>query len=110
MAELEVLNEKPVTMVELKEKLEKIRKHHELGFRANKAWEYLGVFAKQDVKEVEELKKKLEELNIVRLKESQVNKLIDLQPKDADGVKILLTGENVTLKQEDVQRIVECLK
>ena len=31
-------------------------------------------------------------------------------PKDTDSIKALFTGESVTLKQEDLQKVLECLK
>ncbi len=110
MAEIEVILETPLTMVEIKDKLEKVKKNHELGFRAVKAIEYLNTFSKRKAQEVEELKKKLKALDILRLKDSHISKIIDFNPKDEESVKLLLASENVTLKQEDVQKVVECLR
>jgi DNA-directed RNA polymerase subunit F len=108
MAELEIINEHPITMGELKEKLDAIKKNHELGFRATKTEEYLNTFTKQKVKDIEEKKKKLKDLNILRLKETHIAKIIDLQPKDMDSLKAIFAGENVSLKQEDMKRVLEC--
>ena len=110
MTNIELLKETPITMVELKEKLEKINKKHELSFRANKTSEYLGIFAKQKQKEIEGTRKKLNDLNILRLKETQITKIIDTIPKDMDSLKAIFAGENLSLKQEDMKRVLECLK
>lgn len=110
MVSIEVLGETPLTMVEMKEKLAIVKKHHELAFRSAKTEEYLTMFAKQKPKDIEAVRKKLQELNILRLKENHVTKILDLQPKDIESLKTIWAGENITLKQEDLQKVIECLK
>ena len=109
MAELEVIKESPITMVELKDKLTNIKKNHELSFRANKTLEYLNSFVKSKSKEAEELKKKLQSLDIIRLKETHIAKIIDLQPKDIESLKAIFASENITLRPEDLKRVLECM-
>ena len=110
MAELDVIKERPITMVELKEKLTQVKKNHELSFRANKTLEYLGHFVKRKPKDVEELQKKLQGLDIIRLKETHIAKIIDLEPKDIDSLKAIFASENVTLRPEDLKRVLECIQ
>lgn len=110
MAELEIIKEVPVTMAELKEKLTTIKKNHELSFRANKTLEYLGATTKSKPKEAEELKKKIQALDIMRLKETHIAKIVDLEPKDVDSLKAIFASENITLRPEDLKRIVECIQ
>ena len=111
MPEIQLVKEEPLTLSELKSKLDQIKKRDkELSFRANKTHEYLTVFASMQEKKSQELKKKLQDLNISRLKDKHIAKIIDLYPKNSDDLKVILSGENLTLKQEDLQRILECLK
>lgn len=111
MGRIEIIEEKPLTMVETRELLSQIEKRDkELPTRTQKTKEYLNKFAKLSIKEVNELKEKLLKLNITRLKERTIAKLIDVNPKDIDSLRTILTAENLTLKQEDLQKIVECLK
>ena len=70
----------------------------------------LDKFAKADSKKVKEVRKKLEELGISRLKPRHVNKIIDIMPKDIGSLRAVFAGENITLKQEDLKKILECLK
>lgn len=110
MSEVTVISEKPLTMAELKEKLAKIEKRDkELGFRANKTKEYLGNFALKE-KNVAAIKKKMEALEIPRMKDRHIAKLIDMNPKDADSIKVILSGESLTLKEEDYAKIVDALQ
>lgn len=109
MGEIETIQEKALTLSELKTKLEEVKKRDkELNFRANKTLEYLNLVIEK--KQKDDLKKKIEELGIQRLKDRHVAKIADLQPKDIESIKTLFVGENLTLKQEDMQRILECLK
>ena len=110
MAELEVVKENTITMAELKERLTQIKKNHELSFRANKTFEYLNNITKRTEKSAEELKKKLQSLDIIRLKDTHITKIVDIEPKDVDGLKAIFASENVTLRPEDMKRIVECIE
>ncbi len=111
MPEIEINKETPLTYSEVKTKLDKIKKiTPELGFRAKKAQEFLEAFAKDTPKQTEALKEKLNNLNIQRLKEKHVAQLINIHPEDEDSIKAILSSDNLTLKQEDVKKIVDCLK
>lgn len=109
MAEFQIISEKPITLAETSEKLAKIEKiTKELSFRATKTKEYLASFATKE-KKVAELKKKLEELNIARMRDRHIVKLIDIMPKDIDSLRIILSGESITLKEEDLRKILSVL-
>ena len=108
MAEIEVLQETPLTMRELQEKLNEVKKRDkELGFRVKKTLDYLGVFTEK--KQKDDLKKAVIDLGIPRLKDRHVVKIVDVNPRDIESLKTLIVGENLTLKQEDLKRILECL-
>ena len=111
MVDVEIVQQTPITMVELKSHLEKEKKNKkELNFRENKVLEYLNAFVDSSEKDVNELKKQLEGLGIIRLKERHIIKILDLLPKDDESLKVILSGENTTLKQEDLTKIVEVVK
>src|SRR3989344_2855342 len=110
MTEIEIVSEKPLTLPEVKEMIVEVKKNGELGFRANKTIEYTELFVKQKPSETAEMKKKIEELNIMRLKDKVITKIVDLMPADAESLKMILATENITVKQEDLVKILECLK
>ena len=110
MANLKVINEIPINSRELKEKLDAIKKRDkELGKKAIKTVEYLNTFTTLKKKDAEELKKKIINLNIPRLKERHIIKVIDIMPTDLESLKMLFTGENITIKQEDLTKIFEVI-
>ncbi|MDO8555794.1 MAG: hypothetical protein Q7R96_01300 [Nanoarchaeota archaeon] len=111
MAETDVLSESPVALAELKEKLEAMKKRDkDLGFRANKTLEYIEQFMSKKSKDIAAKKKALMDLNIGRLRDRHIVKMLDVMPEDLDSVKAILSGENVTLKQEDLKKILEVVQ
>lgn len=92
----------------LKEELEKIKKRDkELNFRAARTEEYLQHFA--TLKDSEELHKKIEVLDIPRLKEQHIVKIVDILPKTVDELKAVLQGYTITLNNENLKKIVEVI-
>ncbi len=81
------------------------KRDKELNFRAKKVEEYLKTVPK--VKDYEKLKKDLESADIGRLKEKHIALIINISPKDVDSLRAVLSGENITLKEEDLKKIVD---
>lgn len=109
MAEFTIIEEKPLTMDEVAEKIKKVEKRDkELGFRANKTKEYLANFTEKN-KKVNELRKKLQGLDISRLKDRHIVKIIDIMPDDIDSLKVMLSGEAITLREEDLKKILDAI-
>lgn len=97
-------------MVELKEKLNEIKKRDkELTPRTNKTLDYLNQFSKTKLSDFNKLKEKIIALNIPRLRDRHVCKIIDVYPEDIDSLKAMFSGENIQPKQEDLNRILTLL-
>ena len=107
MPDAKVVKEREISLAELSQKLKAVKKQRELGVRAVKTEEYLKNFEIDKISKVKELKKALESADIPRLKERHINKLIDLKPEEVDSVKVILSGENMTIKPEHLKKIVE---
>lgn len=112
MSKPEILEKAPMNLVEVKSSLEKIRKANpdvELNFRAQKTEEYAQDFAKITLKKSEELFSQLQALEIPRLKEQHLHKLIDLMPGSDRQVKVILTGYHLTITAENAKKIAETI-
>ena len=108
MSEIEILNEAPLTLLETKEVIDKIEKRDkEMSERTTKTKEYINRVTKSTKKEV---KSKLEKIEISKLRPRHIAKIADLMPKDPEILKSLFAGEPITLKQEEITKILECLK
>lgn len=98
-------------MVEIKKELELIKtRDGELNFRANKTEEYLQHFIELGPKKFEELKTKLEELNIARIKPVHIIKIADVMPETVNELKVIMQAYPVTIKSEDLKKIVDVVK
>ena len=106
MSDIKVLAEKPLCMAEVKEELENIRKRDkELNFRANKTEEYINQFS--SLKNAIELSEKLTKLNIPRLKEQHIKKIVDVMPLTVGDLKVVLQGYTVSINAENSKKIVD---
>ncbi|MFT4297660.1 MAG: RNA polymerase Rpb4 [Candidatus Woesearchaeota archaeon] len=111
MSTIKIINEKPITMAEVREELAKIqKKNKELNFRANKTYTYLQEFSKLSSNKTKELISKVESLKIPRLKEDHIVKIADTLPKYPEEVKALLSGFTITLTNENAKKIAEAVK
>lgn len=109
MPTIQILNEMPISLVETREILEKVEKRDKvLNVRATKTKEYINKISKKA--DIKELQSKLEKVEVARLKPRHIIKLIDIHPKDMDSLKTIISGENITLKQEDLKKVLECLR
>lgn len=107
----QIMSETPIGMVEIKKELELIKtRDGELNFRANKTEEYLQHFIELGPKKFEELKTKLEELNIARIKPVHIIKIADVMPETVNELKVIMQAYPVTIKSEDLKKIVDVVK
>ncbi|MFT4303851.1 MAG: RNA polymerase Rpb4 family protein [Candidatus Woesearchaeota archaeon] len=108
MGNVKILNQTPVTMAEVKDVLSKLQtKTGELNYRANKTLGYLQEFSKLSLSKSKELREKIESLNIPRLKEEHIVKIVDTLPKYPDEVKALLTGYTITITNDNAKKIAD---
>ena len=111
MANSTILGEEQITMAELKDELEKIKKRDtELNFRAQRTEEYLQSAVSLNRKDAEGLRKKLSELNIQRLKDEHITKIIDLMPKSVEELKTIMAAYIVTLSNDNLKKIVDTVR
>ena len=110
MTVTEILGKAPMTLSEVKSELEKIQKRDgDLTFRGNKTLEYVQQLAPLGPKKAKELTKKIQDLNIPRLKEEHIAKLIDLKPKTGDEVKMVLQAFTLTLKDDAAKKLADTI-
>lgn len=108
----EVIQEqKPLSCVELKEALEGIQQQGlELGFRANRVVDYLNTILVQKKKDHDALRSALEGLGIARLRDRHIIKILDILPLDLVSLKTLLSGESITIKPEEYEKILQVIQ
>jgi len=108
MADMQITSEIPINIYNLKGELEKIRKRDsELNFRANRTEDYLNQVAA--VKNADELFDKIMKLNVPRLKEQHVHKIIDIAPRTLNELKVVLQSYTITVNNESIKKIVDTI-
>lgn len=111
MANPQFFEEKPLSLVDVRTILSKIEKRDEkLNFLSNKTKEYLNTFVKMQEKNKEELHKKLMGLNLTRLKEEHMMKIIDFLPKTTEELKVVLQAYPLSIPKKDQEAIVQVVK
>ena len=104
MADIKILSEVPINMYQLQEELKAIRKRDkELNFRANKTEEYL--ISLVQIKDGDALFKKLVALEIPRLREQHIHKIVELLPATVQDLKVVLQGYTLNVSAESMKKI-----
>lgn len=110
MTKPEILEKQPLTLAELKGALSKLKKRdEELSFRAGKTDEYVGQVTQLNQKQSSELKKQIMALDIPRLKEEQVVKIVDLVPKSLAELKLVLQGYTLTVSNDNLNKVLAAI-
>ncbi len=108
MADMQIISEAPTNIYQLKKALEKIRKRdNELNFRAAKTEEYLNQVV--TIKNADELFSKIAALEIPRLKEQHIHKIIDTAPTTVNDLKVVLQGYTITINNDAMKKIVTAI-
>ena len=111
MSTVKILEEKSITIAELRDHLKKIKKRdEELSVRAAKTEEYLNNFVILKPKDAEALEEELLKLEVPRLKEVHVKKILDLLPASVEELKVILQGYTLTVNKENMEKMISTLK
>ena len=107
MSKPDIIAEQPLPMFTVLEELKAIqKKDKELNFRSNRTLEYLQQFVTLDARKAQELELKIRGLKITRLMDQRIYKIIDILPKTVEELRAVLLGYPVTIKAEDMKKIV----
>lgn len=105
------VSEKPLSLVEVQRELENIQKRDiELNYVSAKVHEYLSSFVAVTPEQREVLHKKLKSLDLIRLKEEHIAKIIDFLPKNVNELRAILQAYPLSLVKKDQESIIEAVK
>ena len=101
------LEEKPLSLVDVKMALEEIQEREQnLNYLSAKTKEYLDQFVSLSAGKKEQLHKKLADLQLARLKEEHIVKIIDFLPATVGELKVVLQAYPTSLPKKDQESIV----
>lgn len=111
MAIPKIISEEAINLAEVKEYMKKIKKRDEqLSFRAGKTEEYLDQFTLLKVSEAKELYDQLVALNLPRLREAHLHKIVDICPVTIEGLRTLFAGTPTSISQESGKKILDAIE
>lgn len=105
-----IITETPINMSEVKQTLDAIKeKEGELNYRAGKTFEYLEQFSRLNAKQAKKLVEEITKLDIPRLRENHIAKLLDVRPTTGKDVKTVLQGYAVTITNDNLDKIASAI-
>lgn len=108
MPKIEIINETPLSLNDLKSELKAIKKRdEELNARAQKVEEYINTFSLLNQKEAKDLEKAINALDVPRLKDLHVKKIVDVLPKTVDELKSVLQGYPISITNDNLKKVVD---
>ena len=102
----EIIEKREVSIAKAREILVKIKKPN---YEQKHALEYSSKFAKTSAEDAIKILEELRESGIPRIKNRHLKKIVDLMPKKADEIKVILAKEDLTLSKGDVETILDIL-
>ena len=103
-----VTKEKPVSLSEVLDILEKVKKEGELEYWQRLTYDYAQKFSKLKIGKAKEFTEEL--LKIEKIKENQAIAIVDLMPETKEDVEIIFAKERTKLEDEDINKILEIVK
>ncbi len=111
MVNPQFIEEQPLCLFDAKELMTAIEKRdEELNYQSNRAKEYLENFVRLSAEQKEKLQADLVGLNLTRLKEEHIMKIIDFLPKTVDDLKVVLQAYTLSLPKKDQESIIQTVK
>ena len=105
---MEILDEKPVSMADVKKILEAKAKDKKLGYEQNNVLEHLRKFCKISRNNAEQMMEGLRKME--KLKEKHVMLIVNNLPRDLDDMRLLFANERVSLSQDEKKKILDIVK
>ncbi len=110
-----IINNKPLSLAETKNFVAEYEKKlknvdEEKDDRLESVTAYLKKFSKLSNEKSDKIKKELQSLDLMQLKEKHIIKIIDLLPADAEDLHKILVGEPVSLDKNEIDKILDIVK
>lgn len=111
MNDPKIISEVPLSLSELRSHIEAIKKRDkEPGIRVTKTDEYVQAFTVLDQAKSAEMRGKLQKLEIPRLKEEHISKIMDILPESVEELRAMLQGSIITISKENMKKIVDAVQ
>jgi DNA-directed RNA polymerase subunit F len=99
---MSVLNRKPISMAEVAEYAKAS------GTKDENILAFIKKFSELKPKEAKELKSKLEEFDMIKLKEESIVKIVDILPDTSEDLNKIFVG--ISLDEDETKKILDTIK
>ena len=97
-------------MADLKSEIEKIKKREkEPSVRVTKMEDYLNSISPLPAAKEKELIEAIRKLDVPRMKDELIFKIVEMLPKTVDDLKIILQGYVISVTNENLKKIVDAV-
>lgn len=104
-----IKNKDAVSLIEVKEILSEYPQAEE-NKRAEAVSLYIKKFSKVKAEKAKDLQRAIEDLDLAKLKKEHIVKIVDVMPEDAEDLRKIFVGGDVTLNQDEIGSILERVK
>lgn len=105
----EIISKKQVSLTEVLETINNKPQEQELTYREEKIKEYLKNRNKVSYEQFKEIKEKIENLEISRLEEQHIIKIVDIMPENGTQLRSLVQNTGVIIVDDIANNILEIL-
>jgi DNA-directed RNA polymerase subunit F len=105
---MKTIDIKPVSMTEAKEILAGREKKRELGYEQKLAFEHLNKFTKLTPEEAKNLSEELSA--VLRMSQETLVQILNFLPKNPDELRMIFSREKFSLKEDEINKILEITK
>ena len=98
-----IISNKPLSMAESLKYVQHEEEDSKTGVKG-----FIKKFVKISTKDAEEMRKKLEELDILKMKDEHIAKIIDLLPEDSEDLNKIFS--DISLDEDESNKILEIIK
>ena len=110
MSNYERVGKEPIANIEVLSELNKKSKEGELTYREEKTRDYLTKNTKLKISDFKKAKDELLTLEIARLEEEQIVKILEIVPKNGTELRAIVSHSGTVLVDENVDKILSVLK
>ena len=112
MANFKIIQKSPIAISNVLEQIKKVKKEgkREIAYREDKILKYCKNLELVKSKDVEKFFDELKELEISRLDDEQIVKIIDVLPKNGSELRAIVSNSGTIIVDENVNKILDVVK
>lgn len=100
-----IIEKKPIAMAEMREIIKDLDTE-----KSKKMLDFTKKFVKIKEEDAKKLRTELEKIDIVKLDSEKIAKIIDILPEDGEDLRKIFVGGDITLNQDETNKILETVK